>query len=115
MQKFAFSATQKLSAASLRTSSTRFLALPRQSFSVAAARFPSEPEAPILKTAFPGPKTQESIAEYGKQSCNLAQQFPIDLHESCGNYVADVDGNKYLDVFTSISCLPMGYNHPSML
>ena len=32
-----------------------------------------------------------------------------------GNYVADVDGNKYLDVFTSIACIGMGYNHPSHL
>ena len=117
MQKFAFSASQKLSVASMRTSTHNgfFLSMPKNTFSVAAARFPTEPEAPILKTAYPGPETQKNIAEYGLTSCNLAQQFPIDLQESIGNYVADVDGNKYLDVFTSISCLPMGYNHPSML
>ena len=85
-----------------------------RSFSVAATRFPNEPEAPILKTAFPGPKTQASVEAYGETSCNKAQHFPVDLQESVGNYVADVDGNKYLDMFTSIACIGMGYNHPGL-
>ena len=75
-------------------------------------RFPHEPEGPILNTTFPGPKTQESIATYGETSCNLTQQFPINLQESVGNYVADTDGNKYLDVITSNGCVGSGYNHP---
>ena len=37
------------------------------------------------------------------------------MQESIGNYVADADGNKYLDVFTSISAIGMGYNHPHLL
>jgi len=37
------------------------------------------------------------------------------LHKSLGNYVADTDGNQYLDVFTSIACVGMGYNHPALL
>jgi len=85
-----------------------------QPFSVASRWFPNEPARPIIKTAFPGPKTQESIAKYGEISCNKQQHFPIDLQESVGNYIADVDGNKYLDLFTSISCIPLGYNHPEM-
>ena len=28
--------------------------------------------------------------------------------------MADTDGNKYLDVFTSIACIGMGYNHPTL-
>ena len=37
------------------------------------------------------------------------------MQNSTGNYVADVDGNKMLDVFTSIACIGMGYNHPNLL
>ena len=37
------------------------------------------------------------------------------MEHSTGNYVVDVDGNKMLDVFTSIACIGSGYNHPSLL
>ena len=78
MQKFLLNQSSGLlrrkTVSPLLTSMARF-----QAFSVQAMRFPNEPEGPILHTAFPGPKTQESIAAYGSTSCNLAQQFPVDL------------------------------------
>ena len=37
------------------------------------------------------------------------------MQKSIGNYVTDVDGNTLLDVFTSIACIGMGYNHPTLL
>ena len=93
-----------------------FLSMGRmQAFSVAAMRFPNEPVAPVMKTAFPGPMVTASIEAYGKTACNMQQHFPVDLHESLGNYVADADGNKFLDVFTSIACIGAGYNNPVLL
>lgn len=41
--------------------------------------------------------------------------FPIDTANSVGNYVSDIDGNQYLDMFTAISAIGMGYNHPALL
>jgi len=32
-----------------------------------------------------------------------------------GNYFVDLDGNCYLDCFSQISSLVLGYNHPSIL
>ena len=48
-------------------------------------------------------------------TCTLTNMFPIDTANSLGNYVADVDGNKYLDMFNAIASISLGYNHPVML
>ena len=42
-----------------------------QAFSVAAARFPSEPGKPLVRTAYPGPKTKEYYAENASFMCSL--------------------------------------------
>lgn len=39
----------------------------------------------------------------------------MDTENSCGNYISDLDGNKYLDIFTSIAAIGHGYNHPALL
>ena len=95
---------------SAMASMTRF-----QQFSVCAKRFPNEPERPMMKTAFPGPEGIKHVANYGVTSCKEQIMFPVDLQASEGNYVADVDGNKMLDMLTSIACIGSGYNHPGLL
>ena len=84
-------------------------------FSVCAKRFPDEPAEPVRKTEYLGPESKNFVEELSKQSCTLTTQFPIDLDKSVGNYIADADGNQYLDVFTNISQIPFGYNHPGLL
>jgi len=42
-------------------------------------------------------------------------QFAVDYNKSLGNYIVDADGNTMLDVFTNISSIPIGYNHPALL
>jgi len=84
-------------------------------FSAASKRFPNEPRQPLVKTAFPGPQSAALIKQYNDVSCGMQQHFPVDMPSSNGNYVADADGNLFLDLFTSIACIGMGYNHPGML
>ena len=78
-------------------------------------RFPLEPKQPLLKTSFPGPKHQAYMKELSQHTCTLMAQFPIDTANSLGNYISDLDGNQYLDMFTSISAVGLGYNHPVLL
>lgn len=41
-------------------------------------------------------------------------RFPIDYQKSHGNWMIDHNGQTYLDMFGSISSLPLGYNHPKL-
>lgn len=68
-----------------------------------------EPDGPkVVTSAVPGPKSLALKAELNAiQSMDSVALF-VDYDKSLGNYLVDADGNSLLDVFTSISSIPIG-------
>lgn len=60
--------------------------------------FAGEPSGPVIKTAIPGPKTQEAIEELDSVFDTRSVNMLADYTQSKGNYIADPDGNVLLDV-----------------
>lgn len=42
-------------------------------------------------------------------------QWVIDYTKSRGNYIVDMDGNVFLDIYAQIASIPVGYNNPTLL
>lgn len=97
------SATQPARLLPSRTSPS--LSLSSRSFSVSASkmgRFDGiEPSAPTVKTEIPGPKSKEQIADLDKVFDTRSLNMLTDYKASVGNYIADPDGNKLLDVYVA--------------
>ncbi|OWB71929.1 4-aminobutyrate transaminase activity protein [[Candida] boidinii] len=84
--------------------------------SIAAKYFPNEPEKPVIKTeTIPGPVTAKKLEELGQVFDNRAAYFITDYYNSIGNYIADADGNLYLDAYAQIASIALGYNNPEIL
>lgn len=76
--------------------------------------FPDEPKAPVVVST-ENPKTKAATASLDKVFDARAASFVADYSKSVGNYICDVDGNYYLDVYSQISSIPLGYNNPELI
>lgn len=74
-----------------------------------------EYDAPSMKTQVPGPRSKDLTKQLGEIQNVAAVNFFCNYEESRGNYLVDVDGNRMLDMYTQISSIPIGYNHPSLM
>lgn len=77
--------------------------------------FPGEPPAASMRTRVPGPGTELLRDRHGKIQDARTVHVYQDARRSIGNYLVDVDGNVFLDVYGHIACVPIGYNHPALL
>ncbi|KAG0201371.1 hypothetical protein BGX28_005796 [Mortierella sp. GBA30] len=75
-----------------------------------------EPSGPKIHTAtIPGPKTRAGLKHLDNLQDTRAATMMTDLDKSVGNYVVDLDGNIYLDLFCQIASLPLGYNSKALI
>jgi 4-aminobutyrate aminotransferase len=73
-------------------------------------------DAPLLKTALPGPKAAALIAR-DKQvvSPSYTRDYPLVMAGGQGAVVEDVDGNRFLDCAAGIAVNATGHAHPDVV
>ncbi|KAF7637224.1 hypothetical protein Mgra_00003400 [Meloidogyne graminicola] len=74
-----------------------------------------EPNAPIMHTPVPGPESKKLREQMETVHQATSVKFFANYEKSFGNYLVDADDNSLLDVYTQISSLPLGYNHPELI
>jgi 4-aminobutyrate aminotransferase / (S)-3-amino-2-methylpropionate transaminase len=72
------------------------------------------PDERSVSTEVPGPKSKNAVAKLSRVFDGRAVHFVVDYNKSQGNYIADVDGNRYLDVYSQIASIPVGYNNATL-
>ncbi|KAL4659077.1 4-aminobutyrate aminotransferase, mitochondrial-like [Arapaima gigas] len=72
-------------------------------------------DGPLMKTEVPGPKSRVRGDVLVFLQNVGAVHFFCNYEESRGNYLVDADGNRMLDLYTQISSIPIGYNHPALM
>jgi 4-aminobutyrate aminotransferase/(S)-3-amino-2-methylpropionate transaminase len=69
-----------------------------------------------LRTAIPGPRSQELLARKRSVIANAKTiALPIVAHEGKGATLTDVDGNVFLDFTGGVGCLNVGHSHPRVV
>ncbi|HSS74888.1 MAG TPA: 4-aminobutyrate--2-oxoglutarate transaminase [Gaiellaceae bacterium] len=69
-----------------------------------------------LRTAVPGPRSQEILARKARVvAAPLEVSFPIIAAEARGALLTDVDGNTFIDFTGGVGCLNVGHSHPKVV
>ena len=79
----------------------------KQSAKMASTLCPEDGEftGPQMLTETPGPISRQKQAELSRLKRTEQMHFFVDFEKCQGNYLVDVDGNRYLDIFQQISSL----------
>ncbi|KAF2019917.1 4-aminobutyrate aminotransferase [Aaosphaeria arxii CBS 175.79] len=66
-------------------------------------------------TEVPGPLSKAACKKLDKFFDSRAVHFVVDYDKSDGTYIVDIDGNRYLDVYSQIASIPVGYNNAALI
>lgn len=78
----------------------------------------SFPEAPLIKTVPPGPKSKEYLdfqTAAESAAVSYPKGLPMAIHRAKGATVEDVDGNVYIDFFGGAGVMNVGHSNPEVL
>ncbi|MBM4368136.1 MAG: aminotransferase class III-fold pyridoxal phosphate-dependent enzyme [Deltaproteobacteria bacterium] len=76
---------------------------------------PVSSPARVVHTEVPGPRARERIALGAFDLQHGYRTVVVDDEKSQGVSLADVDGNVFLDLFSSFALGALGYNHPALV
>jgi len=69
-----------------------------------------------LKTAIPGPRSQEILARKDRVVADPLSIFlPVVIERGEGATLTDVDGNTFIDFTGGVGCLNVGHAHPRVV
>lgn len=78
----------------------------------------SLPDAPVIKTVPPGPKSKEFLdfqASSESSAVSYPKGLPMAIESAKGATVVDVDGNVYIDFFGGAGVLNVGHSNPQVI
>src|ERR671923_1960958 len=68
-----------------------------------------------LRTAIPGPRSQEILARKERVVAEPLSVFlPVVIAEAQGATLTDVDGNTFIDFTGGVGCLNVGHSNPQV-
>ncbi len=77
--------------------------------------YPNEPSQPTIVTKGLGEKGKKELEKLAKVFDARPAYFVADYYNSTGNFIKDVDGNVYLDMYSQIASIALGYNNPALI
>jgi diaminobutyrate-2-oxoglutarate transaminase len=78
----------------------------------------SFPEAPLIKSPPPGPRSKEFLdfqSAHEGSAVSYPRGMPMALQRALGATVEDVDGNVYIDFFGGAGVMNVGHSNPTVL
>ena len=70
---------------------------------------------PLPSTSLPGPRARALLERGHHDMQSIYRSVIFDAERSLGTTLVDVDGNGFLDLFSSFALGALGYNHPALL